>query len=473
MDSSPQVRVSLAEHVGVRAMGSRVCFIDQKRSAMWIYNRTGQQIWEFLARGETVSEVAQALANRYSIPRDRALADVLSVVAELSVRDLVTWPDGEPMLPPTPSPGKPHNRNGILNEAALDAQVPATAIIDLLVPCNLRCRHCYLDFSQKDIVPFETVCRYLRELAEEGCPEIVLTGGEIFLRKDLLDIIDEAQRLGFLITLLTNGQFIDQSTARELGKRYLKRVQISLYGSEAEIHERITRKPGSFTKSVDAARFMIAEGVPVHFSYFIQRDNFEDAFGFREFAASLGATCSFDSKLVPNRNGSLDPLHYGLSIEQQAEVYRQKLMNHNAAMSCSAAVAVCRITAAGEVFPCELMNTISIGNVSQTSFHEVWQSQRRRQIRTAILNYAPNGCSSCSHTASCEPCAALRGFGADGALDQPVTEACMLTASSLVAKERDFHAAQQLEEACQAPTHASPRTQTLVQIVTARLPQAC
>ena len=47
---------------------------------------------------------------------------------------------------------EPHNKNGKLYREAVNANTLFRVWLDLLIPCNLRCRHCYLDFSEKDIV---------------------------------------------------------------------------------------------------------------------------------------------------------------------------------------------------------------------------------------------------------------------------------------------------------------------------------
>ncbi|MHB1956827.1 MAG: radical SAM protein, partial [Sulfobacillus sp.] len=368
---------------------------------------------------------------------------------------------------------RPHNQTGAIDAAALEAEILALAVFDLLTPCNLRCRHCYLDFSETDVIPFGDVCDYLDQLQQHGCPEVTFTGGEIFLRRDLLDIIAHAEKRGFFINLLTNGQFITDEMAERLSKHHLQYVQISFYGTTAALHEGVTRKIGSFEKSVKATNYLVARGIPVHHAFFVQRDNFDDAFRFREFAESLRAEASFDSKLVPNRNGSVEPLRHGVTIAQQSELYRRGLLKHNVKMVCTAAVSVCRITARAEVFPCELMNTVSLGNLKRERLADIWRSVRRRKLRQQILDYKPTRCNSCGHVSDCEPCAALRGFGQDGHLDAPVSEACMLTTAGAMSRDTDmsrspvFH----LEEDCihSLTTSSGARgSHPLVQIMGAR-----
>jgi MoaA/NifB/PqqE/SkfB family radical SAM enzyme len=332
-------------------------------------------------------------------------------------------------------PEECHNKNGKLWKKAFSSNVLFRMWFDLLIPCNLRCRHCYLDFSKTDILPFKEVCSYLDQLAEQGCPEVVLTGGEIFLRKDLLDIIAYTQEKGFMFELFTNGNFIDEKMADRLAKHCIEAVQISVYGTNAELHERVTRKPGTFAKSINAAKFLIERGVPVRLVNTIQQDNFDDAFKYPEFAKSLGADWEMDSTIMPNRNGSREPLMYGVTVWQQAELHKANLIREpKTEVMCSAAIGKGRITAHGDIFPCNVINTATLGNLKQNSLAEIWASPWRAELRHKILNYKPTRCGSCSNTHECTPCAATRGFNQEGYIDAPVSQACMMTTAGLLAK---------------------------------------
>jgi MoaA/NifB/PqqE/SkfB family radical SAM enzyme len=422
-------------------------------------------------------EISDLLVASAGISPEVARADVMGFVEQLWQRRIIDVVGREHVSDVERAAlvtEKPHSKSGILVRSALANNVMFQCIFDLLVPCNLRCRHCYLDFSIKDIMPLDEVCNYLDQLAEHGCPALTFTGGEIFLRKDLMEVIAHASRKGFSILLLTNGNFIDEKRADELAKLCVERVQISVYGTTAATHERITRKPGTFDESINAARLLIERGIRVLLSYFVQHDNVEEAFGFDDFCNNLGAESKFDTKLVPNRNGSKELLRYAVTMQQMAELFRQKIMGYETDFLCTAAVGKVRITADAEVYPCELINTASMGNLRRQSLAEIWNAQRRKALREEILNYKPNRCKSCGHTSDCEPCAAMRGFNQPDHIEAPVSEACFLTTSNLLAKGKDITDTkffQQSENDCVSTLlngDASPKHSTLVQIMVAR-----
>jgi radical SAM protein with 4Fe4S-binding SPASM domain len=198
----------------------------------------------------------------------------------------------------------------------------------------------------------------------------------------------------------------------------------------------VTRKPGTFDKSVRTIKLLRERRIPVRIAFHVQADNYNDAFALPAFAESLDADYDFDTKLVPNRNGSLEPLSFGITVEQQAMLHREGLIEKAYSLVCPAARSKIRITAAGDVYPCQLINTVSIGNMYTQSLDEIWGSPLRSKVRQEILDYTPHRCTKCSHTSDCLPCAAMRGFNqTSDHLSAPVSEACLLTASRLLADD--------------------------------------
>jgi radical SAM protein with 4Fe4S-binding SPASM domain len=431
--------VHIPPSTGTRRMGASLCLTNLRRRESWIFGGTSLAIWKALQAGRVPGEIATFLAAHYHVDLAKVALDVSSFLEALWQRQLVDIPERRDVSDEERAAlvhELPHNQSGRMQDAAFKADVLFIAYLDLLIPCNLRCRHCYLDFSEKNILPFSTVTRYLDQLADHGCPQVKLTGGEIFLRRDLIDVIAYAEKKGFLIELLTNGVLIDERKADRLAEHCLDTVQISIYGTRPEIHEAITRKPGTFARSINAARLLIERKIPVRLAYFIQCDNFEDAFLFPDFARQLGASFEFDSKLIPNRNGDQELLRHGVTVQQQAELLRSGLLERKSTFICTAARSKARITAHGEVFPCQLINTVSLGNLNAHSFADLWAAERRQVLRQDILGYQPKRCGSCEHTSECEPCAALRGYNEPGHMDEPISTACLHTSAALLAKNQ-------------------------------------
>ena len=113
-------------------------------------------------------------------------------------------------------------------------RVPLQVSIEVTRRCPLECLHCYnnlpmgdLDARQRELSKEEHF-RMLDELVEKGCFWILYTGGEIFARKDFLEIYTYAKKKGFLITLFTNGTIINEQIADYLAEWPPFAIEITL-----------------------------------------------------------------------------------------------------------------------------------------------------------------------------------------------------------------------------------------------------
>src|SRR5229473_6952125 len=125
------------------------------------------------------------------------------------------------------------------------------AQIELTYGCNLHCVHCYTDcYNRPDLIKqelrYEEVIRVLDQLAMEGCLWVCFTGGEIFMRRDFLDIYAYAKQKGFIITLFTNGTMISTRIAEYLEEYPPFKIDISVHGVTEETYEKVTQVPGSY-----------------------------------------------------------------------------------------------------------------------------------------------------------------------------------------------------------------------------------
>ena len=138
-----------------------------------------------------------------------------------------------------------------ISSLARRKQIPLKAMFELTYRCNFNCVHCYVvrEKDKRELTTAE-VKEILRQLKAQGCFHIGFTGGEPLMREDIFEILNYAKLLGFRISLLTNGYFIDKSVAKEIASLGigLNRVDISVLGAALKTFEGITKKKGSFRK---------------------------------------------------------------------------------------------------------------------------------------------------------------------------------------------------------------------------------
>ena len=127
--------------------------------------------------------------------------------------------------------------------------------------CNARCEHCGSscgDFVPKDEITKEEIWGVLDDIAAHYNPRkimLFITGGEPLVKKDLFEIMDYANKLGFYWGMTTNGILIDEKVVEKMVKTNMKTISVSIDGLE-ELHESFRRVPGSFKKIIKGLKLM-------------------------------------------------------------------------------------------------------------------------------------------------------------------------------------------------------------------------
>src|SRR6202453_3882224 len=137
---------------------------------------------------------------------------------------------------------------------ALNLRVPLSVQLDLTYRCNERCIHCYLDHDDHGEMTTGEIKDLLDQMAEAGVFYLTISGGEILMRRDFFGILEHARLRTFCIKLKTNGVLIREQEADRIKALGVESVQISIYSHRHEIHDAITKRPGSLRRSIAALR---------------------------------------------------------------------------------------------------------------------------------------------------------------------------------------------------------------------------
>lgn len=211
--------------------------------------------------------------------------------------------------------------------AALHSKVNATRIpvngtIEVTNRCPLTCAHCYNNLPMSDSearkreLTTEEHYRIVDELAEYGCLWLLYSGGEIFARRDFLDIYRYAKRKGLLITLFTNGTLITEAIADELVKWPPFAIEITLYGATRETYEALTGVPGSYDHCIRGIRLLLERKLPLKLKTVAVSINKHELGAMKALADSFGCEFKFDSMINPRIDCSASPLAVRLTAEE-------------------------------------------------------------------------------------------------------------------------------------------------------------
>jgi MoaA/NifB/PqqE/SkfB family radical SAM enzyme len=271
---------------------------------------------------------------------------------------------------------------------ALKLNIPLSVQLDLTYRCNERCIHCYLDHDDHGEMTTAEIKNLLDQMADAGVFYLTISGGEIMMRMDFFEILEYARARTFCVKLKTNGVLIREKEAQRLRELGVESVQISIYSHRAEVHDAITKMPGSFRQSIDAVRFLRAQGLLVTLANVLMVQNAEDYKSVKALAAELGAKFIIDPTITPMMDGDRSILKLNVDKTALQEVYRNGDLVGNVeefcapptsvdeealnALPCSAGHTACYVSPYGDVYPC-VQFPMPSGNVRRTKFVDIWR----------------------------------------------------------------------------------------------------
>jgi radical SAM protein with 4Fe4S-binding SPASM domain len=210
-----------------------------------------------------------------------------------------------------------------LHQRQAGERMPLQVSIEVTRRCPLECLHCYNNLPMGDMeakrreMTKEEHFRMLDELVEMGCFWLLYTGGEIFARKDFLEIYTYAKKKGFLITLFTNGTIINEQIADYLVEWPPFAIEITLYGRTRETYEALTAVPGSYDRCLRGIKLLKERGLPLKLKTVPTSINKHEVGAMRLFAEEeLGVEFKMDGQINPRIDCSQSPLAVRLTPEE-------------------------------------------------------------------------------------------------------------------------------------------------------------
>jgi radical SAM protein with 4Fe4S-binding SPASM domain len=315
-----------------------------------------------------------------------------------------------------------------LSVTATERAIPLEVSIELTHRCNLRCRHCYIpDLGSPARLDTDRLLRLLHELAEAGTLFLALTGGEPLLEPDWLPLAREARRLGFVVSLLSNGTLIDERAADALARLAVS-LHVTLFSVDPAVTDAITGAPGSCAQTRRGIEALRARGGEVLVKTPLLTLNRGAANGVAAYAASVGAEFQAFPDIMPRSDGDPAPLTLRLPARELPAGFELRtecpVIEPLRATDplCAAGRRYGVVTPGGDLLACGLLPT-SAGNLRERSFRDVWAGspvlQELRRLRRGDL---PT-CGPCRAASFCQRCPA-QALLEDGDLLGPSRRAC-------------------------------------------------
>lgn len=350
---------------------------------------------------------------------------------------------------------------------ATQNRVPISGAFELTPLCNMNCRMCFIRLSrqqQEAMQPLRTVAQWLdtaRQMQEAGTLFLLLTGGEPLLYPGFAELYQELKKMGFVLTINTNGTLIDEKTADLLGADIPRRVNLTLYGASNETYARVCGNPQGFDQAMRGIRLLTERNVPVKINASLIRDNAHEVQKLLDIADELGLFIEMNTYMFPchrcGREAFAQDVRVTAEEAAQAELeiqkrqvpqdvfamrceYQKMMMEKRGEMgdrsleiACRAGRSSCWVTWQGMLTPCVFMEKGY--SLQDMPLNEAW----KRVVADCDAIRLPNACAGCAHAHVCSVCPA-RVYWESGSYDEAPAYFCRYTQQLVTGLAREAKA---------------------------------
>jgi len=318
-----------------------------------------------------------------------------------------------------------------LHQKSAALGIPLSGTFELTPRCNFNCKMCYVH-QQKPVGTELSTAQWItiaEAARKQGMLFLLLTGGEPLLRPDFRELYSRLTKMGFLISINTNGSLIDDEMLAFLIKNKPCRMNISLYGGSEETYRNLCGV-SSFRQVTDNIRALKEAGISVKLNASITPYNAADIEKIYSFAWDLEVYVQATTYMyppvringerygeAPARFNSSDAARYMLHCREQYMTTEQLCrsamnfcldeddeMSETAAgggMRCRAGKTAFWITWDGRMLPCGMFPQEG-HRIDKVGFEEAWEAVRADAASIRL----PGKCAGCSLKNACGACAA-------------------------------------------------------------------
>ncbi|SDC61638.1 radical SAM/SPASM domain-containing protein [Shouchella lonarensis] len=352
---------------------------------------------------------------------------------------------------------------------------PSHVDFNLTNGCNLACAHCHSSSGPKLDNELKTpeILKVIKELHEMGTLKIAFAGGEPFIRRDILDILEYSCKLpGWTVSVITNGLFFRDNIVADLKKRCPGLVlNVSIDGSTPDNYTVLRKQLNNprfdpvpvFEKVKAGVKKVVNEGFETSVNFTITKATIEDILPTYNLAMELGAKSFVGIKFFPGGYGKkhLDEFelpfwlwsqtfskltslklngeipHMQISVPSAWEFYlpliegninleqaegiwnyrsplREKLYSAHTSIGDVLGKMEISVSSNGDVYPTVLLigeDNARCGNLRKSSMREIWtESPVLNKIRNMDIHDIDGQCEQCKLQEVCGGGSRSRSF---------------------------------------------------------------
>ena len=304
---------------------------------------------------------------------------------------------------------------------------PKTVIWDVTYACNLHCAHCLTSSGRAwaNELTTQQALSLVDMLADAKVLYLSLSGGEPFLRHDVLTLLQHIAKTNMRVEIVTNGVLIPDSVWEALPELPIFQIQVSIDGID-EQHDQFRGRPGAFDATCLTVERLRAHEIAVSASTTVTAANVGDLDQIIDLALALGCRGFKAIPFMAAGRGRENSSRLRLNSDQrrlfaQTMVRRHKELQGrmnvlaetcfafllepppatayaNGPMGCAAGYDTLSVGADGTAYPCPFLHDFPLGNLMEHSLEALWfQAPVLRTLRTLQKQDLGEPCNSCPY----------------------------------------------------------------------------
>lgn len=328
--------------------------------------------------------------------------------------------------------------NDYLHARAAAKRIPLQGTFELSPVCNFSCKMCYvrktpaqIKAEGKRLLDWTEWLDMAKQCYAAGTLSLLLTGGEPFLYPGFRELYTALHKMGFVISINSNGTMIDEETVEWLKTMAPSRVNITLYGASRETYSRICGNADGFDRALNAIKMLKAAGIPVVINSSMIPENCCDLEKIMAIGADLELNVRMVTYMFPPSRREREESDSRFTPEQAAEMYMKKSKfrvssealkqaildkqarqkerlaewgeNSQEFMACRAGRSSFWLSWDGVMSACGVMPFPRSEHPFEDGFADCWNRLTDAVRSTTVLG----SCRNCPEREFCKPCVAM------------------------------------------------------------------
>lgn len=162
--------------------------------------------------------------------------------------------------------------------------------IKISFQCNNNCKFC-VQGEKRRFAPDKDIDEIKKIIKEnrKGYEEVVFTGGDPLIRKDIMELVSYAKGLFYTVQIQTNGRMLAyKDFCKKIIKAGADEFAISIHGHNSKLHDYLTSVDGSFRQSTHGIKNILSFGKMVVTNTVINKLNYRFLPQIAKFLVDIG-----------------------------------------------------------------------------------------------------------------------------------------------------------------------------------------